>query len=105
MIVPESVEDFATLLQADGKVVFYFTATWCGDCRFIQPQMPSIEAAYPSFTFVQIDRDQYLEVAKLWDVYGIPSFVVVEKGEELGRLVSRDRKTKEEIVAFLDGLA
>ena len=66
--------------------------------------MPSIEAAYPYLTFVQIDRDQYLEVAKLWDVYGIPSFVVVEKGQELGRFVSRDRKTKEEIEAFLDGL-
>lgn len=105
MIVPQSLEEIASYLENEGKFVFYFTADWCGDCRFIQPHMPSIEAANPSFTFIQIDRDAYLEVAKLWDVYGIPSFVVVEKGKELGRFVSRDRKTKEEILAFLAGVA
>lgn len=105
MIVPQSLEEIASYLEQEGKFVFYFTADWCGDCHFIQPHMPSIEATHPSFTFIQIDRDTYLDLAKLWDVYGIPSLVVVENGKELGRFVSRERKTKEEILAFLAGLA
>ncbi len=36
-----------------------------------------------------------------WNIFGIPSFVVTQKGQELGRLVNKARKTKEEINAFL----
>ena len=38
---------------------------------------------------------------KLGIFFGIPSFVVTQKGQELGRLVNKARKTKEEITAFL----
>ena len=101
MIIPESIEDLATYVHSENKFVFFFTADWCGDCRFIQPALADIEAENPSFTFVQVDRDAYLEVAKSWDVYGIPSLVVLEKGQEIGRLVNRNRKTKMEINDFL----
>ena len=101
MIIPKSIEDLATYVHSENKVVFFFTADWCGDCRFIQPALADIEAENPNFTFVQVDRDAYLEVAKSWDVYGIPSLVVQEKGQEIGRLVNRNRKTKMEINDFL----
>ena len=55
----------------------------------------------PSFL---VDRDQYLDLAKLWDIYGIPSLVVLDKDRELGRFVNRDRKTKAQISEFLAGL-
>ncbi len=31
---------------------------------------------------------------------GFPSFVVINDGEELGRLVNKNRKTKDEIAGF-----
>ena len=99
MIIPESIEELATYVHSENKVVFFFTADWCGDCRFIQPALADIEAENPNFTFVQVDRD-----AKSWDVYGIPSLVVLEKGQEIGRLVNRNRKTKMEINDFLETL-
>ena len=46
----------------------------------------------------------YMDLAKVWDVYGIPSLVVLEKDKEIGRFVNRDRKTKAQITAFLAGL-
>ena len=55
----------------------------------------------PDYRFIQVDRDAYLDLAKEWDVYGIPSLVVLEKGQEIGRLVNRDRKTKGQINEFL----
>ncbi|NLY80617.1 MAG: thiol reductase thioredoxin, partial [Lysinibacillus sp.] len=33
-----------------------------------------------------------------------PSFLTYHNGNEVGRFVSRDRKTQEEIEAFIDGL-
>ena len=91
-------------VEQEGKKVFFFSADWCGDCRYIQPFLPEIEAENPEFTFILVDRDQYLDLAKLWDIYGIPSLVVLDKDRELGRFVNRDRKTKAQISEFLAGL-
>ena len=104
MIQPQSIEELASYVEHKGKTVFFFTADWCGDCRFIQPSLPEIEARNLNFTFIQVDRDAYLDLAKRWDVYGIPSLVVLEKGHEIGRLVNRNRKTKSEINDFLASL-
>ena len=104
MISPKSLEELADLVERDGKKVFLFVADWCGDCRYIYPALPEIEAANPEFTFIRVDRDEYMELAKLWDVYGIPSLVVLDKDKEIGRFVNRDRKTKGQINDFLAGL-
>jgi len=36
------------------------------------------------------------------DIFGIPSFIAYENGIEIGRFVSKLRKTKNEIESFLD---
>lgn len=66
--------------------------------------MPEIEADFPEFQFVEVDRDAYMDVAVEWNIFGIPSLVVIEDGKELGRLVNKDRKTKAEIESFLSSL-
>lgn len=100
MIQPASLEELASLVEKAGKKVFLFVADWCGDCRYIYPALPEIEETNPEFTFIRMDRDQYMDLAKLWDVYGIPSLVVLEKDKEIGRFVNRDRKSKEQINEF-----
>ncbi|MBO0438909.1 thioredoxin family protein [Candidatus Enterococcus ikei] len=104
MIIPTSYEELASFV-AEGKSVFFFTADWCGDCRFIKPVMPEIEAAFPDFRFIEVDRDKFMELASEWNIFGIPSFVVTNDGKELGRLVNKDRKTKEEITTFLKSIS
>ena len=64
MIIPETVEELAALVHHEGKTVFFFTAEWCGDCRFIKPFLPEIEAENLVFTFVEVNRDDYMVVAK-----------------------------------------
>lgn len=103
MIIPTSLEEFASYVEK-GKSLFFFTADWCGDCTFIKPVMPEIEAEYPEFRFVEVDRDKFMEVATEWTIFGIPSFVAIENGKELGRLVNKNRKTKEEILTFIESL-
>ncbi|ADX23671.1 thioredoxin family protein [Streptococcus dysgalactiae subsp. equisimilis] len=101
MIVPSTYEELAGLIENEDKLVLFFTADWCPDCQFIYPVMPDIEAEHTNMTFVRVNRDQFIEVAQKWDIFGIPSFVVIEKGQEVGRLVNKMRKTKTEIMHFL----
>ncbi|WP_027409614.1 thioredoxin family protein [Anoxybacteroides tepidamans] len=86
------------------KAIFVFSADWCPDCRFIEPFLPEIEQMFSDYGFYLVDRDQLLEVCQAENVFGIPSFIAYENGRELGRFVSKDRKTKEEIEQFIQGL-
>ncbi|MCK1200661.1 thioredoxin family protein [Streptococcus uberis] len=101
MIEPKSYEELAQIIEKPGKIVLFFTADWCPDCQFIYPVMPEIEAENADFTFVRVNRDNFMEVAQEWNIFGIPSFVVLENGKEIGRLVNKLRKTKAEINDFL----
>ncbi|MFJ7753457.1 thioredoxin family protein [Peribacillus muralis] len=91
-------------LKNEGKHIFLFSATWCGDCRIIEPIMPEIEKKYPHFTFIHVDRDEFIDVCAANDVFGIPSFIAYDNGKELGRYVSKDRKTQEQIEEFIQSL-
>ncbi|HCD3521308.1 TPA: thioredoxin family protein, partial [Enterococcus faecium] len=67
-------------------------------------QMPEIENDFSDWQFIEVDRDKYIDVAAEWNIFGIPSFVVIQDGKELGRLVNKDRKTKQEIESFLESV-
>ncbi|KYG26671.1 thioredoxin family protein [Alkalihalobacillus trypoxylicola] len=96
----QSVEQFKEIAEKE-TAVFLFSADWCPDCRVIEPFLPRIEADFPGFSFYYVDRDQLIDVCVELDIFGIPSFLVYSGGEEVDRFVSKDRKTQEEIEAFL----
>ncbi len=91
-------------LTNHNDVIMLFTADWCPDCRVIEPVLPEVEAAFPAYTFVLVDRDEFMDVCQEYQVFGIPSFLAFKNGKEVGRFVSKDRKTKEEIIKFIEGL-
>lgn len=99
----ETMEQFEQL-RDQGKTIFMFSAGWCPDCRVIEPVLPEIEADFSEYTFIHVDRDDFIDLCQQLDVFGIPSFIAFENGKELGRFVSKDRKTKEEIETFIKGL-
>ncbi len=99
----QSLEEYKELSQS-GKTIFMFSADWCPDCRVIEPFLPELEEKYDSYQFVYVDRDDFIELCGDLGVFGIPSFVAFHDGEEVGRFVSKDRKTKEEIEKFIEGL-
>lgn len=99
----QSIELFEQL-KNEGRTIFMFSADWCGDCRFIEPALPTIEENYTNYHFVSVDRDDFIDLCGELNVYGIPSFIAYADGLELGRFVSKDRKTQEEIELFIDGL-
>jgi thiol-disulfide isomerase/thioredoxin len=96
----ESMEQFQSLKQEE-NVIFMFSAEWCGDCRFIDPFLPEIMEENNDFSFYYVDRDKFIDLCIESDIFGIPSFVAFNKGEETGRFVNKDRKTKEQINEFV----
>lgn len=99
-----SLEQFETIKQQDGVSVFTFSADWCPDCRFLEPFLPHLLDKYRQYQFVYVDRDQWMDLCVDLMILGIPSFVAFKNGEEIGRFVSKQRKTEAEIDAFLGGL-
>lgn len=98
-----SIEQFETLKNEE-KTLFLFSADWCPDCRVIEPFLPGIEANYPEYTFIYVDRDEFIDLCGELDIFGIPSFVGYSYGKELGRFVSKNRKTQDEIENFITSL-
>ena len=101
MIEVQTKEEFQKI-QNEEKVVMMFSAPWCGDCLAIEPQLPEIETLFSDFKFYHIDRDMFIDECIEHDILGIPSFLAFHKGKEVARFVSKQYKSKEEIVAFLN---
>lgn len=102
--LPQLKEDQLIETIGNGKVVLFFTADWCPDCRFIKPAMPEIEQDFSDYTFYEVDRDENIDLAAELNVFGIPSFIVYDNGKGIGRFVNKDRKTKQQVEDFLNNL-
>jgi len=86
-----------------GRVVVEFYATWCPDCRRIEPYLGEWEEKYrEQFTMVRVNRDEVPDLAEELQILGIPTFLVYDQGREVKRLLSRDAKSKEQVERFLD---
>lgn len=53
-----------------------------------------IEEAFPAFQFIEVDRDQFIDVAAEWSIFGIPSFVVIENRSRVRTLSKQRPKNK-----------
>ncbi|WP_096202641.1 thioredoxin family protein [Bacillus sp. FJAT-45350] len=85
-----------------GLSAVLFSADWCPDCVVIKPFLPMLEADYPEFTFLFVDRDEGIDLCSELNIFGIPSFIAFNDGKEIERFVSKDRKSKEQIEDFLN---
>ncbi len=77
------------------KKILYFTAAWCAPCKALSPVMDSLQG---QINFDKIDVDTNTDLSAQYGVRGVPSLVLVENGNEVGRLVGA--QTKETILNF-----
>ena len=86
------------VIQSDGKVFIDFYADWCGPCRMMMPIVEELSEEVDS-KFVRINVDVNEEIARQFGVMSIPTFVVMEKGKELGKKIGST--SKEELLEML----
>ncbi len=96
-----SLKQFYDIVEQGDKVVVYFYTKWCPDCYVIKPHLPRLEQDFPEYRFHSFDRDIDIDLARHLEIFGIPSFLVFERGEEIGRYVDKYRKTYDQVKQFL----
>jgi thiol-disulfide isomerase/thioredoxin len=85
-MVSISVMVCALAVTAGGETVLLdFGADWCGPCRQMEPVIHQLQAAGHPVRAVNIDREP--ELARKFNVTGVPCFVMLVDGREVAREV------------------
>lgn len=104
VFVIASREDWESKLsdaKRNGKVVVVdFTATWCGPCRFIAPFFVELSQKYPQLLFLKVDVDDLSDISQEWDVHAMPTFLFIEGGKQVEKLVGANTAELENKVKF-----
>ncbi|OVA11210.1 Thioredoxin-like fold [Macleaya cordata] len=80
-------------------VILYFTATWCGPCRFMSPLFESLAGKHPKVVFVKVDIDELRDVAARWNINSVPTFFFIKNGKEIDKVVGADKTGLETKIA------
>lgn len=88
------VKETATAAQFEqdaatpGKTLVYFYADWCGACQKSKPTLAAVAAEHSDkASFRSVNVDGVPELSKRFNVQYLPTFVVLEDGKEVQRLV------------------
>ncbi len=80
-------QDFDSVI-ATGRSLVDFWATWCGPCRMIAPAIEALGEKYAGKANVcKVDVDEQPELARRFGVMSIPTIIVFQDGQQLGKLV------------------
>ena len=77
-----------TVLKSSKPVVVDFWAAWCGPCRMVGPIIDEISNEYAEKAVVgKVDVDANQEFAAKYGVRNIPTVLIFQNGEVVGRQV------------------
>ncbi|NIM46103.1 MAG: thioredoxin [Nitrososphaeria archaeon] len=81
-------KNFSEVIKSGRPVFIDFWAEWCMPCKIMHPIFAKLAEKYSSrITFGRLNTDENSEVAAMYQVYGIPSFIMFLNGEPVDRVV------------------
>ncbi|KAF3793366.1 Thioredoxin O1 [Nymphaea thermarum] len=93
-------------VQDNGSAaIFYFTAVWCGPCKFIAPIIEEQSKKYPHVTTYKIDIDQEELGNKLSElrIYSVPTLHFFQSGKKVNEVIGADVARLKETMENLYG--
>ena len=72
---------FEQLKKSEKTVLIDFYAEWCGPCRMVGPIIEEIANEREDIVVAKINVDEQPELAQQFNVYSIPTLVVMRDGK------------------------
>ncbi|XP_014386217.1 PREDICTED: LOW QUALITY PROTEIN: thioredoxin-like [Myotis brandtii] len=79
----------------DKLVVVDFSATWCGPCKMIKRFFHSLSEKYSNAVFLEVDVDDYQDVAAECEVKCMPTLQFFKKGQKMGEFSGANKEKLE----------
>lgn len=77
---------FQNIINSDKPVLIDFYATWCGPCQMLAPILVDVkESLGDTVSIIKIDVDKNQEIAAQYQVRGVPTMMLFQKGKQLWR--------------------
>ena len=90
-----------TVVGAEGTVIVDFWAEWCGPCKKIAPILGEIAGERDDLSITKLNVDDNPDIAMKHSVMSIPTLIVFDKGEVIGRITGA--KSKGALLEEIDG--
>ena len=69
------------VMQAEGKVLVDFWASWCGPCRMQAPILEAFAQEHSDIKITKCNVDDNPELAEKFSIMSIPSLLVFKSGK------------------------
>lgn len=78
--------NFTQLIQSEKPILVDFFATWCGPCKMLSPILKEVkEQLGEQISIIKIDVDKNQQIAAQYQVRGVPTMILFQKGKQLWR--------------------
>ncbi|XP_074274527.1 thioredoxin H2-like [Silene latifolia] len=88
---------FQASRQSDKLIVIFFSASWCGFCRYMSPILDDLATQYTDVEMHKIDVDELYEISREFRVTTMPTFLFIKRGIEVDKVIGtrhQDIRTK-----------
>ena len=98
VIVIDSDDKYHEILKTSKTlVVVDFTASWCGPCQQIKPAFKQFAKEYNA-EFLQVDVDEFDDIAHDAEVNAMPTFQLYANGEKIDELVGANEDNLRKLI-------